>query len=252
VAIPWFGKQSSILDLEASAGRAQLLASNDAGRLTIASAAARSDTWRISTAVALGNPAGGALQSGAFVLVGSRGWLVEGNDRGTTGSAQLTASGRWVAWTPPCASLGGSLAVPAAANARSLLAICVIGGFASPLPKAAPAGATLGSTWLYGSSDGGESFAPLARLGGLGSSFGPAIASPRPGVILLGRSAGGNEQLAASFDGGKRWSVVAHGIVEFLGFTTSTQGIAILQPPSGAAQLALSLDGGHSWTTLPL
>jgi hypothetical protein len=252
VSIPWLGKQSSILDLEASAGRAQLLASNDAGRLTIASAAAHSDAWRITTGVALGNPAGGGLQSGAFTLTGSGGWLVEGNDRGTTGSARLATSGRWVAWTPPCAALGGSFAVPAAANARSLVAVCVIGGFASPMPKAAPPGATLGSSWLYGSSNGGASFAPLARLGGLGSSFGPAIASPQPGVILLGRSVGADQGLAASFDGGKRWSVVARGLVDFLGFTTSRQGIAILEPPSGAARLELSLDGGHSWATLQL
>jgi hypothetical protein len=41
----------------------------------------------------LGHPAGGTLQSGAFVLQDKSRWLVEGNDRSTIGSAQLNSKG---------------------------------------------------------------------------------------------------------------------------------------------------------------
>jgi hypothetical protein len=237
------GPRGRIFDLEAAAGGAYLLGLNGAGRVVVARAAASGDRWRILSTPPLGSPAGGGAQGGALVLQGSTGWIVEGNDRGTTGSARLDASGRWVAWTPPCAAVGGSFAVPAAANPSSLVAVCVMGGFAFPLSKAAPPGATLHSSWLYVSSDGGETFVAGPELHGGG---GGALATPAPGVVLLG----GAQGLSESLDGGRHWSTVYHGNLVYLGFTTPTQGVGITGSPGGATnttRLIMSYDGGRHW-----
>ena len=163
----------------------------------------------------------------------------------------LAPTGAWTAWTPPCRSVGGTFAVPAVTG-DDMAAVCVMGGFASPLSPAAPRGARLGSSWLYVSHDAGRTFTAAAELGALGTSFGP-VAEPVPGTILVGRSAAGSNELEASFDGGLRWTTVAHGPVSYLGFTTPTQGVAITQSPSGGrAALLMSDDGGHRWRTVAL
>jgi hypothetical protein len=133
-----------------------------------------------------------------------------------------------------------------------MAAVCVMGGFAAPLSPAAPRGARLGSTWLYVSHDAGRTFTAAAELGALGTYFGP-VAEPVPGTILVGRSSASAGELEASFDGGRRWTTVAHGSVVYLGFTTATQGVAITQSASGGhAALLMSYDGGHSWRTIAL
>lgn len=249
--LAWIGVDGSILDLEAAAGTAYILATANDGRVTVASSPVASGRWRRSQQVALLLPAGGAEASGSFVLEGARGWLVEGNDRGTSGSARLTSTGAWTAWTPSCRSVGGTFAVPAVTG-NDMVAVCVMGGFASPLSPAAPRGARLGSSWLYVSHDAGGAFTAAAELGALGTFFGP-IAEPVAGTILLGRSAAGSGELEASFDGGRRWTTVARGSVVYLGFTTSTRGVAITQSPSGGqAALLMSNDGGHRWRTVAL
>ena len=63
-------------------------------------------------------PAGGGELVGSFVLQGGSGWLVEGNDRGITGSAELQGMDRWTNWAPPCQSVGNSLTVPAASHRK--------------------------------------------------------------------------------------------------------------------------------------
>ena len=241
----WLGRRSAIFDLEATAGRAYLLGSDDAGKVTLAGAATTGDDWHILSTPELLNPAGGGEQLGSLVLQGRSGWLLEGNDRGPTGSAHLDASRRWVAWTPPCAAVGNTFAVPAAANARSLVAVCVMGGFAFPISKAAPPGATIASTWLYVSEDGGDTFVAGPELSRrpLG---GDVLASPVPGVVLLAEPRG----LAQSLDGGAHWTVVYRGNLVYLGFTTPTQGVGIAVSPSGAAnttRLIMSYDGGRHW-----
>jgi hypothetical protein len=164
------GEQDAIFDVEASRGTAYLMESTKTyGNLVIMSSPVSSDSWHVSNTAALGGPAGGGEQAGSFVLAGSSGWLVEGNDRGTTGSAQLE-DGRWVAWTPPCAAVGHSFSIPAASTSSNLVASCVMGGFAYPLSKSAPRGAKLDSIWLYFSSDGGKSFAAGPQVGRMSRS----------------------------------------------------------------------------------
>jgi hypothetical protein len=242
------GEQDAILDLEASRSTAYLLEStNTFGKLAVKSSPVSSDSWRVANLATLGGPAGGSEQTGSFVLAGSRGWLVEGNDRGTTGSAQLE-DGRWVNWTPPCFAVGHSFSIPAASSPSDLVASCVIGGFAYPLSTSAPPGATLGSIWLYFSTNGGASFTAgpeiAASLGFLG-----VLASPTNGVVLAdAMGAGGHDELLASFDGGLQWSVVYTGDIAYLGFTSPTQGVGIVRAfQSATSTMIMSFDGGHSW-----
>ncbi|MGA2471696.1 MAG: hypothetical protein ABSG64_13520 [Solirubrobacteraceae bacterium] len=242
------GSYEQIFDLEASGGTAYLMATNDAQGVSVKSSPVTEDHWQLADTPRLGDPAGGGEQSGAFVLQGASGWLVEGNDRGTTGSAQLD-EGQWVSWTPPCASLGGSFAIPAAASARNLVAVCVMGGFASPLPKSAPPGAKLGSSWLYFSSNGGQSFVAGPELAP-GTPWFSVLASPTPRSILIGRGIGNSQELAASFDGGVHWTVVYHGQPLYLAFTTPRQGVAIVGSLSGPTKLIMTFDGGQRWTAV--
>ena len=160
--------------------------------------------------------------------------------------------GHWLRWTPPCAAVGHSFAVPAAPDARDLVAVCVMGGFAYPLSRSAPPGAKLGSSWLYLSADGGASFRAgpeLARNGfGAGAAAGGPIASPVPSTILLGRIHGAARwQLIASFDRGLHWSVVANGEPLFIGFTSPGQGVAIMRAANGITSMLMSYDGGRHW-----
>ena len=106
-SLPGF-PNGSIFDLEAGAGTVHLLWQNGAGVVTVDSSPVTLHRWRdTSRAVALRNSVGGAEDSGAIVLQGTTGWVVEGNDRGTYGSARLAPDGRWLPWKPPCASVGG-------------------------------------------------------------------------------------------------------------------------------------------------
>jgi hypothetical protein len=171
--------------------------------------------------------------------------LVEGNDRGTTGSAELVG-GQWVGWVPPCASVGDSFAIPAASTADDLVAVCVMGGFAEGLSKSAPKGATLGSSWLYFSDNGGSSFQAGPELGPVGDSFGDVLASPEPGAILLSHGDMGQD-LMASFNYGHTWTTVYHGELTYLGFTSQLQGVGIVQTSSTTTKMIMTFDGGHLW-----
>jgi hypothetical protein len=244
---PGLASDGTIFDLEASHGEVYLLAPDANLGVALESSQANRDRWRRAV-VALGDPAGGSEQSGEIVLSGANGWVVEGNDRGTTGSARLVSVGRWTRWTAPCASVGNSFAVPAAANPRVLVAVCVMGGFASPLSPAAPRGATLGSSWLYSSSNGGASFAAGPELDRVGESYSGVLASPVPGTILAGHASGTGSNLLESTDGGRRWAVVYRGELSYLGFTSESQGIGIVAANDGESKMIITHDGGRRWS----
>jgi hypothetical protein len=241
--LSWFNTGNEILDLESSNGHVHLITFIDRPGVGVASSPVSHDHWRISSNVKLGLPAGGSELMGSITLSGPAGWLIEGNDRGTTGAAQLKKT-RWVAWTPPCAFLGGSYAPPAASTPKNLVAACVMGGFASPLPKNAPKGAKVGSTWLYFSTDGGRHFRHGPELGPNGVFFGDVIASPHPGVVLITRLKGRSQTLRASFDGGKHWRTVVRGNVVSLAFTNATQGVGIVERGKLPNRLIMTTDGG--------
>jgi len=253
--LPGLSTEGAIFDLEAAAGRVYFVAQETTGGAVVETSPVTQDHWR--AALRLGTPAGGAQPSGTIVLQGSSGWLIEGNDRGTAGSARLEGNGQWVGWAPPCASVGNSFAVPAASTPSDLVAVCVMGGFAYPLSKAAPAGAALGSSWLYFSDNGGQSFTAGPELGPRQDVFGGALASPSPGVVLISRSylsnGGVNEQdLRASFDGGHNWTVVYRGQILYLGFSSPAQGVAIVQSSPSTTGMIMTFDGGHHWAPVRL
>jgi len=240
------GGEGPILALASAAGTARLMMSAIPNGVRVESSPVGVDRWKISATPHLGLPAGGAQLSGAIVLEGRAGWLVEGNDRGTTGSARLNGRGQWVRWTSPCAQVGNSLAVPAASDPQNLVAVCVMGGFAYPLSPAAPPGATLDSSWLYRSTDGGESFHAGPELGGRRTSF-EILVSPSPGVLLVTRSGAHGQDLGESVDGGAHWTVVYRGAVRSISFATSTQGFGLVESPSGTMFMIATADGGHHW-----
>jgi hypothetical protein len=123
-----------------------------------------------------------------------------------------------------------------------------MGGFAYGLSKSAPPGATLESIWLYFSSDGGKTFTAGPEIGKQVGFFG-VVASPTPGAILAdGMSASGQDELLASFDAGVQWGVVYTGDVAYLGFTSPTQGVAIVRNfQSASSTMIMTFDGGHHW-----
>ncbi len=244
--LAWVGGSGTVFDLEAADGTVYLLAPNTSTGVTVRSSPVGEDDWRVANTAHLGDPAGGGVQTGSIVLSGANGWLVEGNDRGTTGSARLS-NGTWVDWSPPCAAVGHSYSVPAASTPEDLVAGCTMGGFAYPLTKSAPAGATLGSSWLYASTDAGDTFAngpelvPTRALYDYG-----VLASPVPGTVLMGRGTAPGE-LVASVDGGARWTVVYRAEPYFLGFTTASQGVGLVQGTGDASTMIMTLDGGRRW-----
>lgn len=250
---PALGVNAFLYDLEAADGTAYLLLANAQAQANVYRTPVAHDDWTRASTPFLPGPAGGAEPSGAIVLAGSTGWLVEGNDRGTDGSARLVG-GHWVAWTPPCAAVGHSFAIPAASSPSELVAMCVMGGFAYPLSPAAPRGAKLGSTWLYLSTDGGQTFhaGPQVAAAGAGNAgWGGPLASPTPATIVTsGRTPAGRNDLVATFDGGVHWTAESPGAPLYVGFTSPTQGVAIVQAPSNALSLLMTFDGGHSWSTV--
>ena len=250
VPVAGLASDAPILDLETARGTVYLMAINKGQqRVAVESSPIGQDAWRFDQTPDLFLPAGGGELVGSFVLQGGSGWLVEGNDRGITGSAELQGMDRWTNWAPPCQSVGNSLTVPAASTANNLVAICVMGGFASPLSNSAPPGAKLGSTWLYSSSNGGQSFHANGQLGVLGGPFfGGVLGSPVPNAVVTSRSTGTTNQLVASLNGGRNWSVVFRGNLFYLGFTSPTQGVGLVQSPSNSTSMIMTFDSGHHWS----
>jgi len=239
------GSERSIYDLEAARGTAWLAASNTHQGVSIRASAVGGDGWHAVSAPRMCFPAGGSQLGAGFTFAGGAGWFVEGNDRGTIGSARL-AGGRWVRWTPPCAAVGHSFAIPAASSARDLVAVCTMGGFAYPLSPSAPPGAKLGQSWLYASGDGGTSFHAVRAV--RDADAGPT-ASPAPGAILYGTFDSGHPRLVASFDRGRTFTVAANGEPLFAGFTSPAQGVAIVRA-GNATTMLLTRDGGHRWAAV--
>jgi hypothetical protein len=238
-----------VLDLEVDGSTVYFMAVDKHYRVQVDSSPIGSDSWRPDPTPPLDLPAGGAQLTGSIVVQGTRAWLVAGNDRGITGSAELNSSGRWVPWPAPCASVGDSYAVPAAADQNNLAVVCTIGGFGSSTSRSDPSGAALGSDWLYFSGNGGASFSTGARLPAQ-SYFDTILASPAPGTVLLVRSVGIGAQLAATFDGGRDWSTVYQlgpTAPFYLAFTSPSQGVGLLFV-SGTTRMIMTFDGGRHWS----
>jgi hypothetical protein len=246
----WVDHFGGIYDVETAGGTVYLAALNRSYRVTIERSPVEVDRWHVANDVTLLSPAGGAIPSGSIVLKGSSGWLVEGNDRGTTGSARLARNRSWVTWTPPCADVGSSYSVPASSTRLDLVAACTMGGFASGLSKSAPPGATLGSTWLYFSVNGGATFTagPELRFGKQ-NAFAGVLGAPRPDVVLIERYVGSDEDLDVSVNRGASWGVAYRGQVLSVAFPMPNAGVGLVRSASGlSTSMIVSTDGGLRWS----
>jgi photosystem II stability/assembly factor-like uncharacterized protein len=75
------------------------------------------------------------------------------------------------------------------------------------------------------------------------------IALSSSGTVVVGGRTSSAPVLLASFDGGATWTMVYQGsdtiLISELGFTTATQGVAII-----GNRLLMTVDGGHSWNPM--
>jgi hypothetical protein len=220
-----------IADLEASGGVAQVVFT--ASPVAIESSPVGTDEWALSpTTLVLG---AGPVPWEQLVLQGAAGWVIE-NDRVVVAGARLVG-GAWQPWSPPCAATGGQ-AYLAASDPDHLAAVCDEGVFADGPERVV----------LELSDDGGTTFRTVAGTLPVSSFVGP-VASPAPGVVLAA-AAGSSGGILASFDSGASWAVVSRGDAGQgylqLGFTTSTQGLAI----EADGRMLMTFDGGHQWTAV--
>jgi photosystem II stability/assembly factor-like uncharacterized protein len=221
------------------------------------------DSWqRIGTPV-LNSAAGGSNMEGALIFKGADGWLMLGNDRGSTASARLSSSGRWVKWTSPCANVGDSFSAPVANSATTLVDVCTIGGFGDDVAPGTPHYLKLQSNWVLTSHNAGLTFDPTSRVVADGSSEYldqlPSLpASPASGTILVAKSVTHGlstiDHLYLTRNGGKTWNSVYatvptpfSPVIRFVSFASSSLGYAIVQRTTTTSALIVSTNGGLTW-----
>ena len=250
ITLPGAAPGGDVMDVETAGGVVYAAVAGTNGMIQIESSPVGVNQWTVSpTEVPIG---AGPVPSVQIVLQGGSGWLIE-NDRTVVGGARLVG-GAWVAWQPPCAGAEGP-AMLAASSATRLVAVCDYGLWGS---------STTPFEQLYGSTDGGTTFQLISNTVGSGAYGISLIATPpAPGTIVLANptsTSGATQELVASFDGGSTFAAVTQPARSFpsstgrwqeLGFTTTTQGVAIGLGPGGASGFMLmTYDGGHTWTTV--
>jgi hypothetical protein len=241
-ASPFAG--ATIADLEAADGEIQLVAYGSCpsgsarcqGQTVeeIFSSRAGSHTWT-QASVHPGIGAGPVLDP-RLTLWGRSGWLL--NDNRTTVSGAHFANSGWTDWSPPACAKSGGDGYLAASSASQLVAVCAEGVYGNPDP-----GTTAGESWLFSSTDGGQTFQTVGPVPGR-SPQAVTVAPGAPDTIVV---ADGDMGLETSFDGGKTWSKAVAGSSQwdYVGFTTASQGVAIAYAPAPA--LYMTRDGGRSW-----
>jgi photosystem II stability/assembly factor-like uncharacterized protein len=244
------GTYGSIFDVDSSGGVAYMIAAKGDGRVALFRSSTSRDSWSVVSTPALELPAGGGEPGGNIVLKGTSGWLMVGNDRGVSASLQLNPSGTWTAWNGPCEPVGNSYFVPAVMTAQKLAVVCTMGGFASPLSKSAPPGATIMSNWLYFSSNEGRSFHYGPELSA--NWIPELLAAPSPQVLLLVQAnikVSGSYRITRSTDDGRHWTTVYHGGWALaLSFQNSQVGMGLVQDSPSSNSLLRTVDGGVHWS----
>jgi hypothetical protein len=250
VTIPGMAS-AQVVALEASAGSVQAvlynMTSTSGSGVRVASSPVGTDDWTVSPLrVEFG---AGPVPSTQLVLAGTTGWLLQ-VDRTVVGGARLV-NGTWVAWTPPCASVVGP-AVLAASSPTELVAACDVGLWSTPQGE-----------HLYVSHDGGTTFTESGTPVPLDQTA--EIANPAAGSVVVAGTTSQGSAIVGSFDGGLTWqTMLTSGLsgsqapmFTYLGFTTSTQGVAITASGAGTANglqqvgtLLMTRDGGHTWVAV--
>jgi len=221
------------------------------------------DLWQRLSTPTLYSAAGGTNMEGALIFKGSGGWLMLGNDRGTTAGARLSGSGRWVKWSAPCDNVGGSFSAPVAYSATTLVGVCTIGGFGGDVAPGTPHYLKLQSNWVYVSHDAGLTFIPTFHMVVGGSSEYldqlPSLpASPSTGKIVVAKSVPHgvkvSDHLFLTQNGGKTWSSVYatplssfFPLIQFVSFASTSLGYAIVQKSPTTSDLIVSTNGGQTW-----
>jgi hypothetical protein len=226
-----------IEDIEAAAGMVDA-AVQVGDQVQIFSSAVGSSAWhRVGGPFELG---AGPVPRGELALQGRSGWFVQ-NDRVVVSGTRLEPSGTWGSWHPPCSSAGGPVLV-AAPSAGRIDAVCTEGVWTGQKI----------SVDLLRSRDGGASFGPSRHVPVASADLAAAIGTS---TVAVGAQVNGsnstNVALEMSFDNGASWqSVYRHagsGWSE-LGFTTRTQGVAIILGAQGHRNtMLLTRDGGRHW-----
>ncbi len=219
-----------------------------------------SNAWQRVATPTLDAAAGGTTMEGALVFRGDAGWLMVGNDRGATGLARLTPSGRWVKWEGPCGPVGDSYAVPIALSSTELVDVCTIGGYGGDVAPGTPRRLKLNSEWLFASHDGGTSFSALREVGrGLTTQWlgGVSSVSASSPLFVERQVQSGKsiiERLEVSRDEAQSWTsvyAVRSNLYDSLfgpvSFTDSGLGSDIVLKGLGSSSLLLSRDGGRRW-----
>ena len=238
-----------VVALEASGGYVHAalydLTGTSSPAVRVATSPIGTDAWQLSTATV---PIGaGPVPGTQLVLSGTSGWLLQ-VDRTVVGGARLV-NGTWVAWTPPCASVVGP-AVLAASSPTELVAACDVGLWSTPKGE-----------HLYVSHDGGTTFAETGSPVPLDQTA--EIASPASGSVFVAGTTSQGSAIVGSVDGGTNWQTTLRvaqsgsqdATFTYLGFTTSTQGVAITASGAGTSNglqqvgtLLMTRDGGQTWS----
>lgn len=258
-----FGMKFNVLSVGASRGQVYAIGWLSDQTFGLWRSSTTTDSWTRVITPTLYLAAGGTTMEGALILKGAKGWLMVGNDRGVTGGARLSSTGRWVKWTAPCDSVGGTFAVPVATSATTLVDICTIGGYGGYVPPAAPHYLKMGSNWIFTSHDGGLTFVPTSRVVVGNSSEWlsqlPGLpASPAPGVVLVAKTVSTGQTLSdhlyLTSNGGKTWNSVyvtppssMADTIQVLTFASSSFGSAVVQTTPTTSILIMSTDGGRTW-----
>ena len=124
---------------------------------------------------------------------------------------------------------------------------------ATQLPRRAPDCADLPSATSLPTQSDPRSGRNNHQVG----TIGDVLALPSPGVVLVSRAYYGNgdaneQDLRASFDGGRHWAVVYRGQLFYLGFTSPAQGVGLVQSSKATTSLIMTFDGGHHWASVAL
>jgi hypothetical protein len=224
----------SVWSLEASDGDVHaVILQQTTNTLVMESSPANRDAWTTTGSLHSG---AGPVPSADLVLQGQSGWVVV-NDRTVVDGDRLTA-GRWASWIPACTGTGGFAAL-SASSGSSLVALCQQGIWGGLQPPAVRA---------YFSNNGGQTFyGGSAPLPGDVNQTGNAVASPAPGVIVTDTYVNKQYELIETFNHAGSWVPVAtvSGQATYLGFTSSSQGVAITS--NGKNVMLMTFDGGRHW-----
>ena len=233
---------TDVSSLETAAGLVHAVAldqSTDA--FAFETSVTRRDAWVKSGSLQLG---AGPVPESDLVLQGSTGWVIE-NDREVIDGARLVA-GRWLTWRAPCDTTGGT-GVIAAPTVSSLVAICEQGIWGPSGYQGPPA------VRAYFSDNGGATFFLGGTVpGGQAGASGDVVASPARGAAVTDVLTNTNQsELLETLNFGASWRIVATAppsmLFTYLGFTSSSQGVAI-ESGRPTSMLLMTFDGGRVWS----